>query len=78
MSTKEAHGMNHWYHMLTVAETKEGGAVTAGQVAKEAGTARSTARRWLEKLVLADAAMSNKYIGRNSFHEIRFQSSETF
>jgi len=72
MSTKDAHVLNHWYRMLLLAAEKHGLDASAGEVAKEAGTARSTARRWLDKLVENDAAECYKHIGKNGLPVYRY------
>jgi len=72
MSTKEVHIYNHWFQMLLDAVDKNNGDVTAGQVAKVAGTARSTARRWLDRMVEKGAVRCDKHLGKNGFGEYRY------
>ena len=70
MSTKQMHTLNYWWSMLESTTAREGGSVSAGQVAKEAGTARNTAKKWLEELVKNGAAVSDKIIGRNHSEKV--------
>jgi len=72
MSTKNIHAMNHWFEMLRAAAETKGRSVTTGEVAKTAGTAHSTARRWLNRLVEMDAAVCAEGVAKNGVREYRF------
>lgn len=65
MSTKDMRALNHWWHMLAELREETGRAVSAGEVAKHAGTARNTAKRWLEKMVAAGGARSYREYAKN-------------
>lgn len=55
MSTKEYHVLNFWRAAL-IACYKEKGAVSAGQVGKWVGQSRTTAKKYLDKLVAEQCA----------------------
>jgi DNA-binding MarR family transcriptional regulator len=65
MSTKDFHVLNFWRAAL-IACYKEHGAVSAGQVARHVGQARSTAKKYLDRLV------SEKCAG---FEEVPYNTS---
>lgn len=53
MSTKELHVLKFWQAAL-IRVFKKQGAATAGQVGKEVGQSRKTAKKYLDRLIAED------------------------
>lgn len=59
MSTKEAHVLAFWRAKLRELERERGRPVTAGELARHVGQARSTAARYLKRLSSVDKICSD-------------------
>jgi response regulator of citrate/malate metabolism len=51
MSTKEYHALRYWYEQLEKLVVGEGSAQSAGSLAKATGQSRTTAKKYLTRLV---------------------------
>jgi len=58
MTVKQSHTLNHWWSLLVACCNEKDGYVSAGELAKFAGVARSTAQKHLIALKKEKAATS--------------------
>lgn len=65
MSTKEAHLLAFWRAKLKELEREKGRAITAGELAKHVGQARSTAARYLKRLSSVDKIYKDRVLFPN-------------
>lgn len=72
MTTKERHIYNHWWTMLFETRQKAGHMVSAGEVAKHAGTARSTAQKYLWALVETGTVLAYRNTHTNGYECTHF------
>lgn len=56
MTQKEIHSLNFWWTRLVECCAEKGRAVSAGELAKCAGTSRNTADKWLKELIRSKVA----------------------
>ncbi len=65
MSTKKRYLLDGLWKTLYDMVTVHGRGVTAGEVARQRGVARSTAKRWLNDMVAEGGAVTETVAGRN-------------
>lgn len=65
MTVKEKSVLEVWWYRLRSLNNDTGRWVTAGELARECGYSRNTAKHWLDKLIKSKAAESAKKIHFN-------------
>jgi response regulator of citrate/malate metabolism len=60
MTTKDRHVLDFWWRKLFDCAAAKGEGVTAGELAEYVGQSRTTAKRYLIRLVKEKAAMAGK------------------
>lgn len=78
MSTKGRHAAAHWRSMLKEARDYHGHMVSAGEVAKFAGTCRNTAKRYLDALVDMGLIMSYLHPAKNKLESTYYDVLERY